>query len=146
MIKFEVMEEKHIQGLLKVEKECFDSGFALETFNKELKNPLAYYVVAVEGEAVLGYCGIWNVCGEAEVIDIGVLSEYRKRGIGKGLFDAVFQYMRENGVGVLNLEVREDNIPAIRLYEKLGFEKVGIRKKYYDNKVDAILMKKDRFC
>ena len=142
MIKFEVMEEKHIQGLLKVEEECFDSGFALETFNKEIKNPLAYYVVAMEGEIPVGYCGIWNVCGEAEVIDIGVLSEYRKRGIGKGLFEAVFQYMRENGVGSLNLEVREDNIPAIRLYEKLGFEKVGIRKKYYDNKVDAILYTK----
>ena len=142
MIKFEVMEEKHIQGLLKVEAECFDSGFALETFNKEIKNPLAYYVVAVDGEIPVGYCGIWNVCGEAEVIDIGVFSEYRKRGIGKGLFEAVFQYMRENGVGTLNLEVREDNIPAIRLYEKLGFEKVGIRKKYYDNKVDAILYTK----
>jgi len=142
MIKFEVMEEKHIQGLLKVEAECFDSGFALETFNKEIKNPLAYYVVAVDGVIPVGYCGIWNVCGEAEVIDIGVLSEYRKRGIGKGLFEAVFQYMRENGVGALNLEVREDNIPAIRLYEKLGFEKVGVRKKYYDNKVDAILYTK----
>jgi len=142
MIKFEVMEEKHIQDLLKVEEECFDSGFALETFNKELKNPLAYYVVAVDGEIPVGYCGIWNVCGEAEVIDIGVFSEYRKRGIGKGLFEAVFQYMRENGVGALNLEVREDNIPAIRLYEKLGFEKVGVRKKYYDNKVDAILYTK----
>ncbi len=142
MIKFEVMEENHIQGLLKVEAECFDSGFALETFNKELKNPLAYYVVALDGEIPVGYCGIWNVCGEAEVIDIGVLSEYRKRGIGKGLFEAVFQYMRENGVGTLNLEVREDNIPAIRLYEKLGFEKVGVRKKYYDNKVDAILYTK----
>ena len=142
MIKFEVMEENHIQGLLKVEAECFDSGFALETFNKEIKNPLAYYVVAVDGEIPVGYCGIWNVCGEAEVIDIGVFSEYRNRGIGKGLFEAVFQYMRENGVGTLNLEVREDNIPAIRLYEKLGFEKVGIRKKYYDNKVDAILYTK----
>lgn len=142
MIKFEVMEEKHIQGLLKVEAECFDSGFALETLNKEIKNPLAYYVVAVDGEIPVGYCGIWNVCGEAEVIDIGVLSEYRKRGVGKGLFEAVFQYMRENGVGTLNLEVREDNIPAIHLYEKLGFEKVGIRKKYYDNKVDAILYTK----
>ena len=142
MIKFEVMEEKHIQGLLKVEAECFDSGFALETFNKEIKNPLAYYVVAVDGVIPVGYCGIWNVCGEAEVIDIGVLSEYRKRGIGKGLFEAVFQYMRENGVGALNLEVREDNIPAIRLYEKLGFEKVGVRKKYYDNKIDAILYTK----
>ena len=142
MIKFEVMEERHIQGLLKVEAECFDSGFALETFNKEIKNPLAYYVVAVDGEIPVGYCGIWNVCGEAEVIDVGVLSEYRKRGIGKGLFEAVFRYMRENGVETVNLEVREDNIPAIRLYEKLGFEKVGVRKKYYDNKVDAILYTK----
>ncbi len=142
MIKFEVMEEKHLDGLLKVEAECFDSGFALETYNKELNNPLAYYVVALDGKIPVGYCGIWNVCGEAEVIDIGVLSEYRKRGIGKGLFEAVFQYMRENGVGSLNLEVREDNIPAIRLYEKLGFEKVGVRKKYYDNKVDAILYTK----
>ena len=142
MIKFEVMEERHIQGLLKVEAECFDSGFALETFNKEIKNPLAYYVVAVDGEIPVGYCGIWNVCGEAEVIDVGVLSEYRKRGIGKGLFEAVFRYMRENGVETVNLEVREDNIPAIRLYEKLDFEKVGIRKKYYDNKVDAILYTK----
>ena len=142
MIRFEIMEERHIDGLLKVEKECFNSGFALETFNKELKNPLAYYVVAVDGETVVGYCGIWNVCGEAEIIDVGVLSEYRKRGIGKGLLEAVFQYMREKGIGVLSLEAREDNTPALRLYEKLGFEKVGRRKKYYDNKVDAILYTK----
>lgn len=146
MIKFEVMEEKHIEGLMKVEAECFCSGFALETFNKELKNPLAYYVVAVDGEIPVGYCGIWNVCGEAEIIDVGVLSEYRKRGVGKGLLEAVFQYMKEKEIGVLNLEVREDNIPAISLYEKLGFEKVGTRKKYYDNKVDAILMQKKNGC
>ena len=78
------------------------------------------------------------------MIDVGVLSEYRKRGIGKGLLEAVFQYMREKGIGVLSLEVREDNTPALRLYEKLGFCQVGRRPRYYQKpREDALILRKE---
>ena len=142
MISFIPMEKAHIKGMVKVEEQCFNSGFAEKCFEKELENKIAIYFVAVENGEVLGYGGLWNICGIAEIIDIAVHKDFRKRGIASGLFSALTEECIKQNVSEINLEVRYSNDAARNLYKKLGFEENGLRKRYYDNREDAVLMRK----
>lgn len=142
MIEYVKMNRSHLEGLLEVEAQCFGSPFAKTTFEKEFENKIAIYVVATENETVLGYAGVWNMCGTADIIDVGVRRDFRRRGIGLGLLQNLEERCQKQGVFEINLEVRKSNIPAQTLYEKNGYKVVGLRRGYYENGEDAILMKK----
>ena len=80
---------------------------------------------------------------EGEIYRVAVLPEYRQRGIGYRLLDFAAKTSRGNGLEVLFLEVRSQNLPAIALYRAYGFKKIGMRKNYYKNPTDdAIVMLK----
>ncbi len=142
MIEFVPMKKEHISGLVEIEEQCFNSGYAEKTFLKELKNKIAIYIVAIENGAVLGYIGLWNICGEADIIDVAVRQDFRRQGIGEGLICEMLKECEKENIFEVNLEVRVSNTAAQRLYEKMGFSKVGLRKLYYENKEDAILMQR----
>ncbi len=86
---------------------------------------------------------IWGLqifSGEGYVTNVAVLPEYRRRGIAQRLIFAEF----ENEMDFITLEVRKSNTPAIRLYEKAGFENVGIRPHFYTSPdEDAVIMTKN---
>ncbi len=128
--------------MVEVEERCFNSGFAEKTFNKELENKIARYIVAEENGKALGYGGVWNICGEADIIDIAVSPDFRRQGIAQGILKRLIELCKNEGCKQINLEVRESNIPAQRLYEKNGFMVTGQRKRYYENTETAILMSK----
>lgn len=136
----EKMRNEHIGAIAEIEKEEFKLLDAEKTLTKELENKIAAYFVATEDREVLGYIGIWNICGEGEVINTAVKKNKRRMGIGTRLLNEAFSFCRENNIKTLHLEVREKNTPAICLYEKLGFIKDGERKNYYDGIESAILM------
>ena len=142
MINYLPMEPRHLEGLVKVEEECFGSGYARNTFEKELENKIAVYVVAERHGEVLGYAGLWNICGSADIMNVGVLKECRRQGIGAELLKYIEEYCTNEEIFEINLEVRVSNIPARSLYRKLGYEEITIRKGYYDGKEDAVIMKK----
>ncbi|MBE7023481.1 MAG: ribosomal-protein-alanine N-acetyltransferase [Ruminococcaceae bacterium] len=142
MIEFVLMEKRHLDGLVKVEEECFNSGYAKNTFEKELENKIAVYFVAEEADEVLGYAGMWNICGSADIMNVGVLKKNRCMGIAQKLLFVIEDYCRRNNVFEINLEVRKSNIPARNLYKKLGYNEIDVRKGYYDGKEDAVIMKK----
>lgn len=142
MITFLKMEKSHIPGMTKVEEECFNSGFAAKTFEKELENKIAIYFVALCENKVLGYAGLWNICGTADIIDVAVGKDFRRQGIAEALLKKLFEECGKLEIKDINLEVRKSNEPAIALYKKLGFCENGLRKRYYENKEDAILMQK----
>ena len=137
------MKKEHIASIAEIEKSEFGLLCAEKTLLKELENKIAAYFVATEDNEILGYIGIWNICGEGEVINTAVSKEKRRMGIGTALLERAFSFCREENIKTLHLEVRESNIPAIRLYEKLGFIKDGERKNYYDGKETAILMSRN---
>ncbi len=137
------MERRHIGGMVEVEEKCFNSGFAPKTFLKELDNKIARYIVAEKNGVVCGYGSIWNICGEADIIDIAVHPDFRHQGIAQGILVRLIDLCRSENCSKINLEVRESNIPAQRLYEKNGFKVSGKRKKYYENSETAILMTKE---
>lgn len=142
MIEIVPMQRQHLDGLVKVEEECFNSGFARKTFEKEFENKIAIYLVAVKSSQVVGYIGVWNICGAADIIDVAVLKEFRRLGIGSMLISKMTKICREKDVFEINLEVRVSNLAARELYKKSGFVENGLRKKYYENTEDAILMTK----
>lgn len=142
MIEILPMEREYIDGMVLVEEQCFNSGFARGTFLKELENKIAIYFVAKQDSQIVGYIGVWNICGGADIIDVAVHKDFRRQGIGKRLLEKMIEECQRQGIFEINLEVRVSNLAAAALYEKMGFARVGLRKKYYDNSEDAILMQK----
>ncbi|MBR5613739.1 MAG: ribosomal protein S18-alanine N-acetyltransferase [Clostridia bacterium] len=142
MIEYVPMQRQHIEGLVEVEKQCFNSGFAEKTFEKELENKIAAYTVAVENGKVLGYGGLWNMCGVADIMDVAVHSDYRRMGIAQRILEKLIEHCKNEKISEINLEVRTSNFAAQSLYKKMGFEVVGQRPNYYENRETAILMKK----
>lgn len=142
-MKIEIMTKAHIPFVSEMEKEVFGAGNAEKTLEKELENKISVYLVAKEDDLVIGYIGIWNLCGEGDIINIAVKDAFRRRGVGTFLMNEAVKYCLENEICVLNLEVRESNIPARTFYKKFGFREFGERKRYYEGKETAVLMRLD---
>jgi [ribosomal protein S18]-alanine N-acetyltransferase len=95
---------------------------------------------------IIGY-GVMSLgAGEAHILNVCVRSEFRNFGIGRRLLEHLLERAAASGVGEAFLEVRPSNLSAIRLYQHLGFEQIGIRRGYYqapDGREDAIVLKRD---
>ena len=101
---------------------------------QELANDQAHYFVAcTEKGEVAGYAGFWQVMDEGHIMNIAVRKDRREKGIGQSLMEAMLSF--GDGLGILywTLEVRVSNLPAVRLYEKIGFTSAGIRPGYYSH-------------
>lgn len=85
----------------------------------------------------MGFLYFWDVGGELQVMDIGTLLQFRNQGVAKTLLQKLMAKARDENKKIV-LEVSVENSPAIRLYESLGFQKVRVRSKYYDGKIDAL--------
>ena len=120
----------------------FDDFWTPTILESELKNENSRYVVAKEKNEIVGFAGIIILPDDIEITNIVTKKTERKKGIGKLLLDKIIEISKEEKKELLSLEVNEKNLIAINLYSKFGFEKVGIRKKYYNGIEDAIIMTK----
>ncbi len=135
-------EDKHLPDILKVENECFLHPWTENMFKEEISGRFSRYRVAeIDGNAV-GYMGMWVLADEGHITNVAVAKDFRRRGIAKALISDFVGFAGEKNLAFLTLEVRKSNISAISLYKSFGFCEVGVRKKYYDNTEDAILMTK----
>ena len=121
-------------------QEEFDDFWTDSILKKELEDINSKYIVIRKEDEIVGFAGIWISPVDCQITNIVVRKTYRKQGIGCLLLERLIEIAKETEFDVLCLEVNEKNIPAIKLYEKYGFEKVGVRKRYYNNVDDAILM------
>ena len=121
----------------------FDDFWNYNVFKEELTNEISKYLVAKINNQIVGFAGIIPVLDEADISNIVVNKNFRNQKIGSSLLEALIDLAISFNIKIINLEVRKSNVPAIKLYEKYGFEVCGIRKNYYNNTEDAILMKKD---
>lgn len=119
----------------------FDSFWDYYNLKNELTCDNSHYLVAKNDKKVIGFIGIKHILDEADIMNIVVRKDFRNQGIGTLLLENIITLCKELNLTYLNLEVNEENYSAIHLYKKFGFEKVGIRKKYYKNK-DGLIMKK----
>ena len=101
-----------------------------------------YLVAKNENNIIVAFAGIWKVLDEVHITNIAVRKDFRNQGIGSKIFENLLELAYSKDVTSITLEVSENNIPAIKIYEKFGFEKVGFRKNYYGNNNSAIIMTK----
>lgn len=95
-------------------------------------------------DSISGYAGMWILADEAHVTSIATRKDRRQRGIGEALLIALIEIAIQQQVRLVTLEARVSNIKAQNLYAKYGFQKTGVRKKYYlDNAEDAVIMSTD---
>ena len=172
------------QQLVEVEKDAFPTLWPPTSFNREINNKLAVYLVAValddvsdipyvtseipappsllsraasllrrllpgtpgpgNDDYILGYLGLWDVVDDAHVVSVGVRTPFRRHGVGEALLIRAIETAMGWGSRYITLEVRVSNGGAQTLYDKYGFKKVGVRKRYYlDNNEDAHIMTTD---
>lgn len=125
-----------------IERASFTTPWPAQAYRQEIEtNRLAQYLVALLGDRIVAYGGIWLMVDEAHVTTFAVDPRFRRRRIGERLLLALLDLAAERGAREATLEVRLSNLPARRLYEKYGFRPVGIRPRYYsDNNEDALIM------
>ena len=97
-------------------------------------------VFALNGENIVGCGEILIALDCADIIDIEVCAEYRRRGIGRNILNSMIADARDKGVETITLEVRKSNADAQSLYESFGFCAISVRKRYYGDKEDAVVM------
>ena len=143
-MEIRLMTNKDTAQIAELERLCFSSPWSLNAIESELSNPLSLWLVAVDGDEVIGYVGSQTVMDEADMMNIAVKPVFRRAGVAERLVNVLINSLYSNGVHSLTLEVRASNDPAIALYEKLGFVLVGRRPGYYRNpREDALILRKE---
>ena len=100
-------------------------------------------LVAIADGKIASYVGAESVLDESNIGNIVTYKDFRGKGIGTVLFKELLAGLKADGIVKVFLEVEHDNVPALRLYEKLGFVKYGHRRDYYGAGKDAVLMSLD---
>ena len=130
-----------VDGVAAVEAATFPTPWSRDAFASEMNNVAARYLVAEKDGRIIGFAGAWIILDESHITNIAVYKEERGQGIGRKLTEGLMQYLSNLGAAYATLEVRKSNEVAQNLYKSLGFIKLGVRKRYYeDNGEDALIM------
>ena len=144
MIEYVKMQQCHVPGVANLEKLCFSDPWSEKSIASELENSLSLWLVATEAGQVIGYVGSQSVLGWADMMNLAVAEEYRRKGVAFKLVNCLIEQLKAQDVSCLTLEVRASNDPAIRLYQRLGFVEAGRRPGYYHKpKEDALILGKE---
>lgn len=136
-------KKEHLSRIAHLEKEIFSepcSENGLEIFLNENN----FCTLALEDGVPVSYCTVVTVLDEAQIINVATSSDFRGRGYAKAVLEGVFEECKKRGISFISLEVRESNLPAISLYQSLGFTTEGKRKDFYKNpRENALVMIKN---
>lgn len=137
------LTSRDLDKLMIIEKESFSLPWSRESYEAELHNHFASYLVCDwEGE-IAAYAGIWTVFGEAHITNVAVGKRYRQRGMGRTLMQELEKVALAKKTRRILLEVRPSNQAALAMYHGLGYVQTSVRKEYYaDNQEDALVMTK----
>lgn len=136
--------EAIVSQIAKIEADLFGPGcWNKNMILQELQAPMRVYYADVDlnTNTVAGYAGFWFDGDDAQIMTIGVAKEYQKRGIASNLLKTMIENAKSIGAKRMLLEVKVNNNPALKLYEKFGFTEMGLRKRYYmPEGIDAYTM------
>jgi len=129
---------RHLDKLYEIEIECFkDEAFTKQQIAKLLKGYNSVSLIAKEDGEIIGFViGLLYFEGKGltgHILTLNVSPDYRRKGVGVKLLEAIEKIFRDRGVTKCCLEVREDNVAALNLYRKLGYKKAGRLEGYYKN-------------
>lgn len=128
--------EQDLAAIAEIETAAFSRPWCLNTFTDILRRPEAELLVAADGDAVVGYAVLVRAIGEAELANLAVSRAHRSQGVGEALLSEAARTLVDQGVRHLFLAVRASNAGAIRLYERFGFQVIGIHPSYYRDPVE----------
>ena len=138
---FRLCEEKDLPVVMELDREAFFDPWSRETWMREIRNPIALWIVEAIDSDIAGFAGIWNVAGEAQVMRVAVRRALRNQGLGLLLTQKLIYKAWEAGAEAVTLEVRESNAAARKVYERCGFVSSGVRPDYYeDTHEGAVIM------
>lgn len=138
--KMSIEDLKSIKNILASD---FDNFWSFDVLEEELECKNSYVIVAKNSENnIVGFAGLKVILDEADIMNIVVKKTFRHNGIGSILLENLISYSKNLNLKNITLEVNENNLSAIHLYDKFSFDKLGIRKKYYNGESDAIIMSK----
>jgi ribosomal-protein-alanine N-acetyltransferase len=142
-IVIEPLRRRHLASIMPIENSSYPKPWTINVFSNEIemmRRGERSYVVAREGASVVGYAGMMYALDDAHVTNIAVAHDHQRRGIATRLLAELAWAAVERGSTAMTLEVRVSNLAAQQLYHRFGFEAAGIRKNYYENVEDAIVM------
>lgn len=118
----------------------FDDFWNFNILKEELESPNSkYIIVKTNDDEIIGFAGIKILVDNADIMNIVVKKSWRNQGVGNLLLNNLISICKDLNLLSLSLEVNEDNLPAIHLYEKVGFKQVGLRKNYYQDKNGIVM-------
>jgi ribosomal-protein-alanine N-acetyltransferase len=135
------LRREDVPAVSLIESQVFSMPWLAEDFAALVEAENNLYLVAEADGVIVACCGVTNVAGEGNINNVAVAEGYRRKGIAEALMTELLHRARLMGMEDFTLEVRMSNTAAIRLYEKLGFLREGIRPGFYEKpKEDAIIM------
>jgi ribosomal-protein-alanine N-acetyltransferase len=135
------MTEADVPAVAALEAENFSMPWSKAGFTDALCREDVIFLVAADADRIIGYVGVYCSLDEGEITNVCVAAGARRMGVGERLLTELFKRLREQEIFRVVLEVRQSNAPAIRLYEKLGFESAGTRRDFYERpREDACVM------
>jgi [ribosomal protein S18]-alanine N-acetyltransferase len=134
---------RHLDRVLAIEQACFArDAYPRDLFLELFAESASLFFIARSSRRIVGYCVSAASGTDAEVVSLAVLPEQRAKGIGGALLRHTIARLRRRRVCTLALTVRVDNADAIRLYRRLGFRSAGRIARYYEDRSDALLMRR----
>ena len=141
-VKILPLDVKNVDNVISIQNNLNIHILSKENILNDINNSNFKCIVAVYEKEIIGYIS-FSYIFDIEIESVLVKSSYQRQGIGTLLLNYIFKFAKENKINNVFLEVRKSNIGAISLYRKLGFSNISIRKKYYENAEDALILKKE---
>lgn len=130
-----------VDCIVQLQNSCFPDGWDKKMLLDGLNNGLCG-IVAIDSDEILGFITYSKNIDFAEINDILVAPAFRRQGLAKQLLNRIESLLKDKTQKIF-LEVRESNFPAINLYKSAGFKQISVRKKYYSDGENALVMQKE---
>ena len=140
-MKIEKFEKKHLEQVVSISQNIFESGWTQKQFEQELSKPNSANFVLTDQDEVIGFIFTSVNFETLEILDLGIAKRYQGHGYAKLLVQQVLDFCEDNAVEKVFLEVNTNNTRANNLYKSFGFQINRVRKNYYgsDDCIEMIL-------
>ncbi len=130
------ISQKQLKEIMEIERASFKCPWSEAMF----LSPDEITILAYHNNKIVGYIVYSTVLDECHILNVAVHPDFRRKGIAQRMFDFLFQEGKKDGLNFYYLEVKIDNAPAINFYKKNGFKELGLRKGYYKDGKDALVL------
>lgn len=133
------LNKDYANELFLIDKSAFKNCWTADEFFVELNTQNRIYFGVKENKKLIAYIGLNVVFDECDIIRIAVLKEEQHKGVAKYLLNQVINFLKQNNVFKIMLEVSDRNNSAINLYKSVGFKQIFLREKYYEDMSNALI-------